>query len=432
MLMDKKTVLRVALFGFLFLYVIATILEYNERLFQQFYIPSPDGDLYLSIANNYLGTGHFIQTQRPNEINMIVPPGLPFIVAVFLRVCNSVLFLVFFQYCLVGLSIVLLSLTAKKLTNSYLGAITVTVSYVQLWKLLTVPNPGQLLTEVYTVFFLALFLYIISTRISRFGKSILLWITSSCILFIRPACSLLLIIPATLAFLEIFDTKKRCDSDRTFLIDEKRSLSHKLLAYTICLVLLAGCLVVNGLNNKKETGVFVWMENYGSSSVYLANNPNTKTSAYSSSEMDEFSDDFFVEVYSNKALDWNEKNALFSTRSREYVFSHLGITLKNAVTKYFLLFDNKTNGLYLWTFPAALIMFALVFRKHGWVSLIYAGSFLLITCPTAFGLLIARYSMASLLFYALGYGLASGCVVELAKRCYLIQKEKKKVPNNLF
>ena len=43
---------------------------------------TPDARVYISIADNFVSTGHFIQTER-NVSGLVVPPGLPAILTVF-------------------------------------------------------------------------------------------------------------------------------------------------------------------------------------------------------------------------------------------------------------------------------------------------------------------------------------------------------------
>lgn len=61
------------------------VLVYNFRHSGTLYSLSPDGTLYLSVADNFWKTGHFIQSARPYESGMIVPFGLPLILT-FLRI----------------------------------------------------------------------------------------------------------------------------------------------------------------------------------------------------------------------------------------------------------------------------------------------------------------------------------------------------------
>ena len=63
---------------------------------------TPDAVLYLSIADNFVNTGHFIQTARDVK-GMVVPPGTPIMLTVYrlLHASNRIMlvihFLMFFR-----------------------------------------------------------------------------------------------------------------------------------------------------------------------------------------------------------------------------------------------------------------------------------------------------------------------------------------------
>lgn len=74
------------------------ILIYNVTKTGTLYTATPDGDLYLSVADNFWKTGHFIQTARPYEKDMIVPFGFPAILTVLKVIFRDNLGIVFVQY----------------------------------------------------------------------------------------------------------------------------------------------------------------------------------------------------------------------------------------------------------------------------------------------------------------------------------------------
>lgn len=58
----KKYKIEIIIFIFVLLFIpIYNLINYNEL-----YTPSGDGDLYISIAENFLQTSHFIQDARPH------------------------------------------------------------------------------------------------------------------------------------------------------------------------------------------------------------------------------------------------------------------------------------------------------------------------------------------------------------------------------
>jgi len=86
-LKDKSTssyiyIYEVIVWIFTFSAVVLFWVKCNLTEYGSLYIETPDGNLYLSIANNFIENGHFVQTSRPYELNFVVPPGLPAILTV--------------------------------------------------------------------------------------------------------------------------------------------------------------------------------------------------------------------------------------------------------------------------------------------------------------------------------------------------------------
>lgn len=96
---------RVLIFSVSLVLLIWKLVQLNLLSYQ----PSPDGSLYLSIADNFISNGKFVQTSRDYYPNMIVPPGYPAILVVLKLLLNSVDFLVFVQILVFGLSNVLIA-----------------------------------------------------------------------------------------------------------------------------------------------------------------------------------------------------------------------------------------------------------------------------------------------------------------------------------
>ena len=186
---------RLLFFLVIFLVAVITCILFNEHQFETLYVTTPDGNLYLSVAKNYIENGHFIQNARPYEINMVVPPGLPFILTIFLFIFNSKYVIITYQYILFGLSIVMLAETVRKITKSYISATSSSIIYLLIWNKLTEPNPSQILTEVHTIFGLSLFLFVYTREIKKTIKICLLWFVSFFILLVRPICGFIILIP---------------------------------------------------------------------------------------------------------------------------------------------------------------------------------------------------------------------------------------------
>lgn len=256
---------------------IVSMLLYNYLKFQTFYYPSPDGDLYLSIARNFIQNGHFIQTARPHEVNMIVPPGVPLIFTVVLGLTYSYVNIIIVQYVLFGLSAALLAKAAGffSRTTFYI----VPVLFVSACVYIGTPNPSSLLTETYTVFLLSLslFIFLRPDRSAVWKASLLLPIQFFALL-VRPVVGGLL--AAVYAGMAV-------------LVFRKKIPFKRLAAYSAA---FAAVLALNTWVNYRETGYAVMLEDYGAPAAYLANNSNTKTTHYDSSLAFEFGDSYFKSI----------------------------------------------------------------------------------------------------------------------------------------
>lgn len=275
----------------IFLLSIIAMLVYNYVKFQSFYCESPDGNLYLSIARNFIQNGHFIQNARAYEINMVVPPGVPLIFTVILGLTYSYINIIFFQYILYGLSAVLLAKVAGIFSETAFWLVP--SLFVSACIYVGSPNPSALLTETYTIFFMCLSLYLLIAPCMSVRRKVLLLVPIQVFAFlIRPVQGGLLAI--SLAAMVILTLRKR--------------LPVKYLAGY--LAVFAAILALNTCVNYRETGYPIMLEDYGASAAYLANNPNTRTDGYHSGRIHEFADDYFYEIFTNEDLDTYQKGAL--------------------------------------------------------------------------------------------------------------------------
>ena len=77
-----------------------------------------DAELYLSVADNFLNTGHFIQCIRWFP-GFVVPPGMPLILLILRLLKFSVPMIIGFQACMFGMSCLLLEETEHRLFQRY-------------------------------------------------------------------------------------------------------------------------------------------------------------------------------------------------------------------------------------------------------------------------------------------------------------------------
>lgn len=359
------------------LFLIAHTCIFYGRL----YFESDDGNLYLSIADNLIGNGHFIQNARIYENGMVVPFGLPLILTLLKLIVNNTLFIVLFQYGLFGATCLCLYLTERNIFGSGIGLSVIIYTF----SMLDYPGctPSYILTETYYLFLLALSILILSSPVLEKTKKVY---ALDCLLFlatvIRPVLSVLFIVACI--FTIVMTVIKRLSLKRTIIV----------LAVPFLLIGL------NTLVNYRETGYFITLENYSGVSMYLANNPNTKTVEYNSSLGTEFAEEEYFKIQEDSSLNNTEKDGLLKKMASQYIMNNPNRALTNVFSKFKIMFiDNWGLSFYL---SVICVIGICLFRKEKrTICLVLFGSLLITSIVTAAGLNIPRYSICALPFLAL-------------------------------
>ncbi len=416
-----------------FVLAVWSMSRHNLDAFGGYYLQSDDGDLYLSIARNFLQNGHFIQTARPIEA-FVVPPGLPAVCTVLLAVGRGSLgFLVGFQYCVYGAAAAFMALAALELAlrerrptpaelagkspvpadgarsmafrwtlAASIGA-GVPIAYVQACLHIRHPNPGFILTENYVVFLLALALWMLAA-----GKDLrALCVELLALTFFRPACGGLFacavcvlfakaVAPAAKHYLGIgAEAEKALRGRKTFGRREDGSYPVTLASVAIVLALAVLLGAANADANHRETGHWIVMEDYGSLDIYLANNEKAGPDWYHSGKVPQFANARYNEIVSDASLDRYQQNELAGEALREYAEANWKTVLKNAAVRYKALFFD-TWGNAWWAALCGLLLLLLSRRPSRGQKVGILLAFCFLTIPPAFGLLVARYSAPAL------------------------------------
>lgn len=378
MIKNKKQFLLLLL---VFTFSITYLMFYVYKIKHTLYVSSPDGKLYLSIADNFIKNGHFIQTARPNDINFVVPPGLPIILTVFKLIYDNVIFIVLFQYIIFGLNNVIIFLSCRNLFNNYFsGCISVIIYSVILSSRLEC-TPSYTLTETYTLFLISLVLFILSVNNYSWEKRLSLIIP---VLFI--GC---LIRPLLIPFW-IFSMLAMI----IMLLNKKFNLKKAILLITLPLILLA----INIFINYRETGDIILLENYSSIGFYQANNINAKALKYGYTN--EFVDDYFIQVYNDSNLTITEKNSLLKEKTKNFMIHNLKFVLKNAAIKYYYLFIEYYKYAFF-VFIIGLLYFSIYEKNKRIIYLLFLMGFIYLSIITSLGLYVIRYSIVILPFYSI-------------------------------
>lgn len=364
----------------IFIFVLLFIPIYNLINYNELYTLSGDGDLYISIAENFLQTSHFIQDIRPREINMVVPPGLPSILTILYFIGHTTSFVIFVQYLLFALfSVVLYKAINNFYPNKIISILGVIIYCFSDAILTSTGSPRYIMTEVYTQFIFIAVLHVMSIKKYDFE------VKTKLLMPILLIGSLIRTVLFTLFFIDIVIYI-------VLLIKNKHSFKF-LLKFSIVVIAI---LSINTMVNFRETGEFIPIQNYGAIPIYQANNANTSTKAYSSSISEQFSDDYFFEVYNNKELTTSEKSRLLSEETKKYVMSNLSTVIKNALIKFKNMFITPYYlDFYVWVI-GSIILFVVTRRKE-LIYLFFTN--LIIMILTSFGLNIFRYSIFATIAY---------------------------------
>jgi len=330
----------------------------------------PDARLYLSIADNVLSTGHFIQSVR-DPGSFVVPFGLPLILTALRGLGLSAGAIIALEYLLFGWSCLLLSRSEEALFGGWwISPCLFTAALIR--SHLEINN---VYLEYYFLFCLIAVLYLLTRQDMPLKKKLLLLNAAGFAGFAIRTVLILVYLPI-LGYTLYAAAGKRLP------------VAAALLAVLIPWAVFAG----NAAVNCRETGHWILTSNYSGADVYAANNPRTRTEFYSLRDLPDFVDERFYTITEDPALDPTEKDAALSHAAGEWIRSHPGQFLKNTAAKTWSLF-----GVY-WRYALVLALLAGLWgivRKEppGGIWSVCLGVNLLLAVTTGMGLLMGRYSI---------------------------------------
>ena len=330
----------------------------------------PDAELYLSVADNFLSTGHFIQTAREVR-GMVVPFGLPLILTILRLAGLSAAGIVRTQYLVFGLSCLFLYLTEKAYFRWGGPAPVLLTAAARLLRI----DLTNIMVEHWYCLFLCLVLWIVSDMVVKGRKTparySLLCAAGFMAFAVRPVLG-----PLYAAVLAYAAASSRKDARR------RRAV--------LCTVLISGLLLgASVLSSYRETGHWIGMENYAGETICLANNPEAEEKAENQSMG--YRTEAMNAVRNDASLDQTEKDRAFRAMAKEYILSDLGHVLSVTLEKMMSMFITG------WRYIPALAMLCgicmAVFRPGERALHITA----LLLCAvlaffTAMGLYIRRYT----------------------------------------
>lgn len=332
-----------------------------------------DSKMYISIADNFLDNGHFIQTVRTDRENFVVPLGYPAILTIIRLFTRNDLAIALVQYAVFGLSCVLLY-CAERNFFGHIGGLSVLMHCLLLWHI-HYAGPGCVVTETWYIAPIIFCVWLLSRKDIDTGSRLTAAYIALFIGFIiRP---LLGIFFFPLALYMTVQT----------IFKKYNPLRLVLLIVTSVLVMGAVAAV-----NYRETGHVIFTEAYSGISVYLQNNDNIAEWGIDFTKGEyEYADEQFLSIYKRTDIDYCEKNEILGDLGYQYMLEHPWLTVKNIAHKFVYLFITDWYYIIVLVAAGALVSFISKpkFRKAFALLIIAA---LAVALVTSMGLPQPRYT----------------------------------------
>lgn len=327
---------------------------------------TPDARVYISIADNFVSTGHFIQTER-NVSGLVVPPGLPAILTVFRLLHFSDWMIISVQILMFGACNIMLYETECKINGYGIWApIIYTMAYMRCWICL-----GLFLVEHYYLFLLCLAIWVMYREYNENRKLWLLNMIGLAMVLIRPLLSTVYI--TILGYTLWRGTKKE---NKTLVIF---SLLLPLFVFTS-----------NVAVNYRETGEIILLENYSASDMYTASRLGSPIHI---EEAQHFPDEVYLSIVNNESLTASEKNEIFKELTKENLRDHFWTYLKNGILRGHELFFKAYAWSTIYTLAGGIMLAREERKQKKWRATVMLLLTMLIAVLSSFGVSECRYSI---------------------------------------
>jgi hypothetical protein len=357
---------RIAMWAVLMIVPAFLMIMVEYRSMGSFGHQTPDARVYISIADNFTTTGHFIQTDRAVD-GLVVPPGCPLFLTVFRLLHFSDRMIIAMQILMFGLCNIMLYETERRITGKGGWApVFYTMAYMRCWVGL-----GIFLAEHYYLFLLCLALWVVYQNFSEKKKVISLNIIGLLMMITRP-----LLTPVYLTILAY---------SLYWCFRNKKALAAAGLVLLPIVVL-----AVNMAVNYRETGEYILLENYSGSDMYTATRLNSPVRI---EEAEEFMDETYIRICEDDSLTQSQRNAEFKALAKENLQDHFGLYLYNGLVRGHEIFLRA----YAWTTLYTLLGGILLSRKERQRGNLRSTCVLILTlllaAMSSFGVSEVRYSM---------------------------------------
>jgi len=287
-----------------------------------------DGRLYLSVADNYLTNGHFIQYVRWFP-GFVVPPGLPLFLLLLRALRFTEPMIIGFQAVLFGGSCLLLAESERELFGrAGLSPLVYLLGYMRCRLLL-----GNIMVEHYYLFLMCLILWLVLCAGTR-RKLLWLNIAGLFLLLTRPALS-----PVYLAIL-----------GATLISSWKRRKPVDAVAALLLPILALG---LNLATNYRETGEIILLESYSGTDLYITACADAPVTI---EEGENYLDETRDAIYYDENMTMTEKSSRLGNMAKAYVREHPGEYLWKTVRRFSVLFLKSYGYLTMLPVVGAILM----------------------------------------------------------------------------
>ena len=342
-----------------------------------------DGRLYLSVADNFLANGHFIQYVRWFP-GFVVPPGLPLILLLLRVLRFTEPMIIWFQAILFGGSCLLLAESERELFGrTGLSPLVYLLGYMRCRLLL-----GNIMVEHYYLFLMCLILWLVLCTGTR-RKLLWLNLTGLFLLLTRPALT-----PVYLAILGV-----------TLISSWERRKPVGAVAALLLPTLILG---LNLAVNYRETGELILLESYSGTDLYITACADAPVTI---EEGENYLDETKDAIYYDENMTMAEKSSQLGNMARTYVREHPGEYLWKTVRRFIVLFLRSYGYFTLLPVIGAVMMIIQEERQEkGFLQIGLFAVNILLAMLTSFGIPEIRYTaviwpLAALHFAALPHRL---------------------------
>ena len=327
---------------------------------------TPDARVYLSIADNFVNSGHFIQTDRGVE-GMVVPPGTPMMLTFFRLFRFSNRMIMYVQILMFGICNILLYETERRINNIGIWApIIYTMANLRCWIIL-----GDAIVEHYYLFLLCLGMWVMYMKMNTQRKLIFMNIIGLAMLLVRPILAIVYF--CILGYSLFWSIKER-----------KPGLGF---------IMLCAPILVLGLNtavNFRETGELVVLENYSGSDMYVASRPDAPIMI---EEAEEYMDETYLRIVHDDSRTMQQLNQLFKELAKENLRDHFGLYLLNGVRRGHEIFMKAYAWATLYTLAGGILLARKEKKEGNMRATAILFLTLLLASISSFGVSEVRYSI---------------------------------------